>query len=127
MNNDLISREALIKSIQEKFNHFDFDSDYNEGLRDGYLNSIYEIEDAPAVEETVMVDKSNFSKEQYNADLQTAYDCGYERGKNERQKGEWIDTGSGQECNVCHEIQYGYDNFRHFCANCGAKMKGGAE
>lgn len=45
----------------------------------------------------------------------------------ERPKGEWIDTGSGQECNVCHEIQYGYDNFRHFCANCGARMKGGAD
>lgn len=46
---------------------------------------------------------------------------------NTRKQGEWIDTGSGQECNVCHEIQYGYDNFRHFCANCGAKMqKGGA-
>ena len=45
----------------------------------------------------------------------------------ERSKGEWIDTGSGQECNVCHEIQYGYDNFRHFCTNCGAEMKGGTE
>lgn len=44
-----------------------------------------------------------------------------------RPQGKWIDTGSGQECNVCHEIQYGYDNFRHFCANCGADMrKGGA-
>lgn len=34
----------------------------------------------------------------------------------------WIDTGSGQECSECREIQYGYDNFRHFCANCGAKI-----
>ena len=38
--------------------------------------------------------------------------------------GKWIDTGSGQECSVCHEIQYGYDNHRHFCANCGADMRG---
>ena len=45
----------------------------------------------------------------------------------ERPQSEWIDTGSGQECNVCHEIQYGYDNFRHFCPNCGADMRGGAE
>lgn len=37
--------------------------------------------------------------------------------------GEWIDTGSGQECSECGEIQYGYDNFRCFCANCGAKME----
>ena len=37
--------------------------------------------------------------------------------------GKWIDTGSGQKCSVCGEIQYGYDNFRHFCANCGARME----
>lgn len=54
---------------------------------------------------------------------------GYKAGKKdfEPKQGEWIDTGSGQECSQCHEIQYGYDNFRHFCANCGAKMKGGTE
>lgn len=37
--------------------------------------------------------------------------------------GHWIDTGSGQECSECGEIQYGYDNFRHFCANCGSRME----
>ena len=42
----------------------------------------------------------------------------------ERKKGHWIYTGSGQECSVCHEIQYGYDNYRHFCPNCGADMRG---
>ena len=57
-----------------------------------------------------------------------AYMRGYEKGLavgilKTRSQGEWIDTGSGQECNVCHEIQYGYDNFRHFCANCGAYMQ----
>lgn len=36
--------------------------------------------------------------------------------------GHWIDIGSGQECSECHEIQYGYDNYRHYCSNCGAKM-----
>ena len=41
--------------------------------------------------------------------------------------GYWTDTGSGNECSVCHEIQYGYDTGRYFCANCGAEMKGGAE
>ena len=43
----------------------------------------------------------------------------------ERKTGKWIDTGSGQECSVCGEIQYGYDNFRRFCGNCGARMSGG--
>ena len=41
--------------------------------------------------------------------------------------GEWIDTGSGEECSVCHEIQYGYDSGRRFCANCGAQMDGGRD
>lgn len=36
---------------------------------------------------------------------------------------QWISTGSGQECSRCGEIQYGYDNFRRFCAYCGAKME----
>ena len=36
----------------------------------------------------------------------------------------WRDTGSGQECSICKEIQYGYDTGRHYCANCGAKMDG---
>ena len=66
--------------------------------------------------------------EDYNLYME-GYKSGLSDGRKdaEPKQGEWIDTGSGQECNVCHEIQYGYDNFRHFCANCGAKMKGGAE
>ena len=40
--------------------------------------------------------------------------------------GHWIDTGSGEECSVCHEIQYGYDSERRFCASCGAIMSCGA-
>lgn len=35
--------------------------------------------------------------------------------------GHWIDTGSGQKCSKCHEIQYGYDNHRLYCANCGSR------
>ena len=40
----------------------------------------------------------------------------------EPKTGYWIDTGSGQECSKCHEIQYGYDNHRFYCGSCGAKM-----
>ena len=48
-----------------------------------------EIRDnAPTVEETCMIDKSNFSNEQYKADIDNAYSCGYEKGKNERPKGD---------------------------------------
>lgn len=60
-------------------------------------------------------------------EFMNSYQEGYDlaRKEFERPEGEWIDTGSGQECSQCHEIQYGYDNFRHFCANCGVKMKHG--
>ena len=37
-------------------------------------------------------------------------------------RGTWRDTGSGQECSVCKEIQYGYDTYRNYCAYCGAYM-----
>ena len=43
--------------------------------------------------------------------------------QSERKKGHWIDTGSGQECSECGEIQYGYDSYRNYCAYCGASMK----
>lgn len=42
----------------------------------------------------------------------------------ENVRGEWIDMGSGQVCSECHEIQYGYDNYRRYCPNCGADMRG---
>ena len=53
--------------------------------------------------------------------------CPLQEVEPERKKGRWIDTGSGQECSECHEIQYGYDNFRYFCAFCGADMREGEE
>jgi len=40
-------------------------------------------------EKTQMVDKSNFDEEQYKTDLQSAYDCGYNKALSEN-KGEWI-------------------------------------
>ena len=48
--------------------------------RDNRLNWIRAtremIEELPFIEQTQMVDKSNFSMEQYKADLETAHDCG---------------------------------------------------
>ena len=41
----------------------------------------------------------------------------------EERTGHWINTGSGQECSECHEIQYGYDSNRKYCANCGIKIR----
>lgn len=38
---------------------------------------------------TQMIDKSNFDAEQYKTDLQSAYDCGYNKALSEN-SGEWI-------------------------------------
>ena len=45
----------------------------------------------------------------------------------EQKTGEWIDTGSGQECSRCGEIQHGYDTARHYCANCGSDNREGQD
>ena len=69
------------------------------------------------------------------ADLQRAFDEGYEKGKADRPQGEWIDAEipleSGgsmpiQACSLCktfYPLTYTGGGHR-FCPNCGARMKG---
>lgn len=117
MNNDLISRSALLKDLKDM-------KVEGEVFTTAVNFAIEVIDNAPAVEETVMVDKSNFSKEQYNADLQSAYDCGYESGKNERPKGEWV-----RKKDVIHSIAKQYSEHNEVVPiwlSIG-DMKGGAE
>lgn len=57
------------------------------------------------------------------ADLQRAFDEGYEKGKADRPQGDWVIKANGNnECSICgREKQDGWINF---CGFCGAKMKG---
>jgi hypothetical protein len=95
VHKDLISREALKKILSDPLYRSTI-KDHGEILKYTFVMDI--IDNAPTVDAIVNTVEV-------------------------RPQGKWIDTGSGQECNVCHEIQYGYDNFRHFCANCGADMQ----
>lgn len=52
---------------------------YQEGFDDGYDSGLK----GHNLQKTTMLDKSNFSREQYNLDLQASYDCGYQRGLND--------------------------------------------
>lgn len=76
------------------------------------------------------------------ADLQRAFDEGYEKGKADRPQGEWIrhehgfwtfvnDKGERDgwipdyECNLCGSRGWKYADAMNFCPNCGADMRGG--
>lgn len=55
---------------------------------------------------------------------------GYEKGKADRPKGEWImhiddlfPCESTQECSVCHAEQLINGNDDNYCPNCGADMR----
>lgn len=55
------------------------------GYGDKFANIGYDRKEAldmaiEALEQTDKIEKSNFSTEQYKADLQGAYDCGYNSG-----------------------------------------------
>lgn len=73
------------------------------------------------------------------ADLQRAFDEGYEKGKADRPQGEWIEhehgfwtfvNGKGErdgwipdyECNLCGARGWKFKT--PFCPTCGARMKG---
>lgn len=70
------------------------------------------------------------------ADLQRAFDEGYEKGKADRPQGEWRDMGDFEKCSVCKathlkEFQSYYGKViwikTPYCPQCGAKMKGAEE
>ena len=54
--------------------------------------------------------------------ISEALDMAIKALEQETKTGHWIDTGSGQMCSSCGEIQHGYDSFRRFCASCGIRM-----
>ena len=106
---DTISRQAVLDLAEKGIlvgNH-------------NYKSVCNAINDLPSVTptETQMIDKSNFSQEQYRMDLQSAYDCGV--ASTER-TGHWIDDEfGGCECSECGCLEGGYSDY---CPNCGAKM-----
>jgi collagenase-like PrtC family protease len=105
MNNDLISREALKKAITDRLVSVTYSSDYTDGLQDGYLNTINEIDNAPTVEaEKVKEDE-----------LVKAYTKGFDTG---------VETVRPQgECqNYIHKYKCDFYNENHDnCKKCGMR------
>lgn len=122
VKSDLISRDSIIKTIQNKFNEFDFDTEYHEGLRDGYLNAIYAIEDARPVSFIISPD--------YVTELQNLNKKLAQLLEKEQPRGEWSDLSvDGRHtgwiyCTVCgHEPPNGSNLRTDFCPNCGADLR----
>lgn len=60
------------------------------------------------------------------ADLQRAFDEGYEKGKADRPQGEWKEmyrNGFGNMICMCSKCNFHASRSR-YCPNCGARMKG---
>lgn len=92
---------------------------WNRGICYGVENYLSEISATLAMicdkmnEKKAAIDKSDFSPEQYKTDLQSAYDCGYNKALSEN-KGELIDTNPeenedqvvGLYCTDCPYFQF---------------------
>lgn len=75
---------AEYKEPTTKNNKVDCDEKYcNNCVNHNYCDYEPTTKNDLGVETTQMIDKSNFSQEQYKADLQSAYDCGYAQAKND--------------------------------------------
>ena len=116
---DLISREALIKWIDDSVSQYGYA--YSTDMLNMWgLFKDYLINNAPTVEQGVYM---------------TGEDCDlYMKGYNQARKdfrpqGQWIfrngvTCGGYYKCSNCGEVERAEKNF---CPNCGADMKGGAE
>lgn len=123
MNDDLISRKALLKAMEEERQYL-----INRGQTGAEHILVHHC--LPLIDNAPTVDM--------NTKLSVAYLNGRRQGQSEgRPHGEWIDQDEGaqypMECSVCHKepiyaegIEDGYVLSR-YCPNCGAEMKGCAE
>lgn len=75
-------------------------------------------------EPTTKIEESNFSQEQYKADLQSAYDCGVASVKQKPRKGKWISKPHVYGVSYCSECDFELKiDDTNYCPNCGAKME----
>ncbi len=115
MNNDLISRSALKKSIKS---YADDQYAENEYLGEYAIMDI--IDNAPTV------DCYTFTQVKKLFDLNVQMADEIENLK--RSQGEWITKGQDIYCSICNQEsaynEFGASKFSKFCPNCGADMRG---
>ena len=117
LQGDLISRDILKEQIQKEIADvppIEFNKEYHCGVKQG-------LKLAAAIIDNALTVNYPFYQE--------AYQTGFEEGKNERLKGEWI-----QKQETPASVSYYCSNCKMsdlpvlpYCPWCGAKMKGGTE
>ena len=120
MNNDLISREALKKYLEDESYTYPSDEEFGCGFNECLLQVFMAIDNAPTVEYPF---------------YQEAYQTGYEEGKNEKPQGKWLFKNGKYRCSHCGEKAiYRFSGslsttqtelLTVFCPNCGVKMERG--
>ncbi len=129
---DAISRKDAILQIQRHgVGCFDAEDFTPEQCERFVINKIKELPSVtPQQRKTQMIDESNFDVNQYEMDLQSAYDCG--RASTQQRTGQWIlldeCLNSGYYCSECQKkvVKEGWSNTVKkikYCPNCGAKME----
>lgn len=131
MNNDLISRSALKKSMRKSINERYISWTKTITVADIATLIFDEIEYAPTVELNESVIQAVLNKRCMTAVANEYLIALHDK----RPHGKWIKhidnlypEDSTEECPFCHEEQRLVGNDDNFCPNCGAKMqKGGAK
>ena len=121
MINDLISREALKRLIEDKIDYIPAD-DYDEGWNGAIYATIELVDNAPTVEPKYFPPCEDCNKKM--EEIRQAYD---KMKATERPQGEWIIVkdekyGDNVKCPFCGKELAGTD--LNFCCKCGAQMKG---
>lgn len=113
MNNDLISREALKKAIEQYQIQWNKNCEIDIAKWDCCENILAIIDHAPTVGPRI----------EYGTDGQP-YKLSISNGKEfERPQGEWKEHYGSYICSECGQIIGEYK--KNYCATCGAKMQKG--
>lgn len=125
MNNDLISREALIEAVEHLYEYAELDE------------VLDVIKNAPTVKpQKVAIIPQEIIEKLALCVVDTINNIDWDKAieaYKARPQGKWINREAisntifpfweRYECNQCHK----YNGYSNFCPNCGADMRGGAE
>lgn len=129
MNDDLISRSALKKVIEDSVSQYG--GQYSADMLNMWALFSHIVNDAPTVEFPEQITIKCDAEEDKQKLLSALRNARVTRFvEEERPHGEWIKhidnlypEDSTEECPFCHEEQRLVGNDDNFCPNCGADMR----